>query len=129
MGMDGLSSLMTLIGPVRNWLEFLRAGKTQDLQRRKEAIDALHNALCETQIYVSELRSGNGNKNTQHELARHWHKASAALDGIDDELSHLCMLKGQYWTEPNVWDDERIVKAGIELNKITEDIRQLKKLN
>lgn len=127
--MDGLSSLMTLIGPVRNWLEFLRDGKVQNSKKMHEAIDALHTALCETQIYVSEMNNGNFNREKQHELARYWHKASSALYGINDDLADRCMLKGEYWTNPDAWDNDRIHEAGIAISKITDDIKQLKKSN
>ena len=107
-------------------LGLIRDGKRKRDERTDQALFALYAALVETRAYVDELRKG---KRRVHEkeitLAKLWDDASVPLRYIDRKLADRCFLKGSYWLEPDTWDQEKVMRSGIELNAVFEATRQL----
>lgn len=120
------SSLLSFLGPIKDWVQFLKSEKKEKLLANAEAIDALHEAICETTIYISNSRSNGRVRETEENLARLWHTASRKLDRVNSELAQRCLLKGQYWADPEVWTNEAVQKARIELDRVQDDICSLK---
>lgn len=107
-------------------LGLYREGKKQRTEKTDQALMALYAALSETKAYIREQKEG---KPRDHEkefaIASLWHKASVPLREIDSEFAERCFLKGGYWLEPEVWDQEKINQKGIAIDAVFEATRAL----
>jgi hypothetical protein len=49
-----------------------------------------------------------------------------AVAAGEEELSRLCSIKGDYWTDASNWDVERLNEAGIRLSTMHGELQRLK---
>jgi len=79
-------------------------------EQRDAALDAIYMACTETKIYVMDWeRTSKRNKKKEQELARLWKKASIPARHFDHVLADKCYYKGDYWLNPDHWDNQDIV--------------------
>ena len=120
MGASEVLGAITLIVTV---LQGLDASSARASSARTDAVRALSDAVTRTQQCVGSDNSAPG---TDLELTNLWFKASAAFRAAgDDELAHLCQIKGDYWTDPNSWSKDRVYDAGISLRAMQRELRRL----
>ncbi|MDA2926956.1 hypothetical protein MYX78_06945 [Acidobacteria bacterium AH-259-G07] len=55
------------------------------------------------------------------DLSRYWTDTTAKLRGIDEDLAQRCRLKGEYWTDPDKWDEQQLEKTRILLTQVASD--------
>lgn len=115
----------TLIGLAPGLAGFLKDAKARRRltdERGQRAVEAILSAVNETRLYIVFLSRGNHRDfDREHELSRRWTNTAAALRSIDDDLAQRALLKGDYWTDPDQWDDERAEEARIGLEEVASD--------
>lgn len=95
-------------------------------EQGKRAVETILRSVNETNLYISRLRHGEQrSRQREEQLSRHWTEAAAALHGIDDGLAQRCWLKGEHWSDPESWDEERLNQGGILLTRVAADAKAL----
>jgi hypothetical protein len=99
-------------------------------KRRRElkdnALRAISHALNETYLYYRDFRNGAARDlDREAELSRYWSRAAIPIRHIDKELASICEAKSDYWVNPEYWDNERIEEAGIELDNVRRQYRDM----
>lgn len=101
--------------------DFSKRRRLQDEHGRR-AVQSILRAVNETKLYLAALSRGEPRDTAREDdLSRHWIDTAAALRGIDDVLAQRCRLKGEYWTEPDRWDEQQVQTARILLTQIAAD--------
>jgi len=96
---DILSSILSMF---REGSQFRR----ERSEHRDAALDAIYMACTETKLYASDWeRTGKRSRKREQELARLWKKASIPVRHYDKMLADKCYHKGEYWLDPDHWDD------------------------
>lgn len=79
-------------------------------QRREEqfqaAFSSFNAALRETVSYMQMLEKGVPyDLSKENQLSELWCKAADAMNPFDADLANRCMIKGNGWLDPKVWQD------------------------
>lgn len=94
---------------------------------RETALDSIYMACTETKLYATEWdRTGKRNRKREVQLARLWKKASIPVRHFDPELANKCYYKGEYWLDPERWEDGEVRRLGIDLDRVILEARDLK---
>jgi|DewCreStandDraft_4_1066084.scaffolds.fasta_scaffold02811_22 hypothetical protein len=117
---DILSSILSMF---REGSQFRRE-RSED---RDAALDAIYMACTKTKLYASDWeRTGKRSRKREQELARLWKKASIPVRHYDKMLADKCYHKGEYWLDPDHWDDGDTRRLGIDLDRVILEARDLK---
>ncbi len=117
--LEALIGLLPVLGEL-----FKNASKRRRLQdeRGQVAVEAILRAINETKLYLSAVaRSSQRDMDREGDLSRYWTDAAAKLRGIDEDLAQRCRLKGEYWTDPDQWDEHQLEKTRILLTQVASD--------
>lgn len=118
--------ILTIFDKVLNVLGLISERKIKRDEKIDASLNALYVALSETKTYIVSLKDGaTQSRGKEHNITRLWHEASIPLRNIDPELARKCFLKGSYWLEPEAWDEARVEKNQITLDRIFEQTREL----
>jgi hypothetical protein len=128
-----LAALVQAATAAKEWFQSLRTRNREERERYTTALRALYTALNETQIYVGRLARpayGGGpraerNIETEEKLSRLWTEASIQLRDFNLDLAGRCLIKGDYWTNPDAWPEEEVKAARIELSRVFREAREL----
>ena len=131
--------LQTIIGianALHGWFGTLSGQQRERREDEKAALRSLYAALNETRIYIGKLsrpsvlrigESQNVKRNEEIEarISRLWTEASVSLRDLDHDLAERCMLKGDYWANPEVWSEQDIARARIGISRVFKDAQKL----
>jgi hypothetical protein len=116
----------TLFDKLLAGLGLLREGKKQRTEETEQSLRALYVALTETKAYIYDRENGRRrDRKREYRLAHLWQDASIPLGVIDKEFALRCFVKGNYWMEPDAWDQKRIEDTGIAINAVLDETRAL----
>ena len=119
IALEILGSLTGLIAILQSW----QSSRAQGQSSERDAAQALSDAVAATQGVVAR---GGERDSVNYELTSAWFKASLAFrDAGEDELSRLCRLKGEYWTDPANWTVEQIGRADIGLKRMARELKRI----
>ncbi|MCZ6877225.1 MAG: hypothetical protein O7G29_03690 [Acidobacteria bacterium] len=117
--LEALVALLPLLGGL--FKDTAKRRRLQD-ERGQAAVEAALRAVNETKLYLLELaRSEHRDLDREGDLSRYWTDTAARLHGIDDDLAQRCRLKGEYWTDPDQWDEQRLKETRILLTQVATD--------
>ncbi len=132
--MFDLEILSRIAKPANSWFKSLSKRKNQLNEREIEAIKAFYEAVNETRIYVNKLNKPDPSKNNnifigdkveEEKLSRLWTTASYKIQNFSKDLAKRCLIKGDYWTNPDGWSDNDIIEKRIEIDRMFEDAQKL----
>ncbi len=99
---------------------------TEMSEKRDAALSAIYMACTETKAYAHQWdRTGKRSKETETELARLWKKASIHVRHFDKQLADKCYYKGEYWLDPDNWNDSDTRRLGVSLDRVILEARDL----
>lgn len=101
-------------------LEEGKANKERLNNQKQEFLKASSKAVRQTLFYIRENKR---DTKTEAELSDLWAEVALVTQPFDPNLAERCYLKGNYWANPDIWSDEEIENAGIELNRIEQEVR------
>jgi hypothetical protein len=89
----------------------------------------VQDALTITRSYIAHRERGNERDFDKEEaLSRLWNSASRDLYKVGEyALADKCGLKGYFWGSPDSWKDTNYPNAGIEVDKVFNDVCALLK--
>jgi hypothetical protein len=133
-----LEGIIGLLGPLKDWLKLNSDVRNTRRQEEREALLALYTALNETRLYVNSQdatrlsrRSSSGSPpnprspEREEQLCRLWMEASVRLRHLNRDLAARCLIKSDYWAEPDSWADADVRAARIELDRVFKEARAL----
>jgi hypothetical protein len=130
-----ISALTGLLTPLKDWFTAIGAEKNRRNERYQEAISTLYVALNGTRIYIGSLerrRRANAcligdrrDEIIEANLSRLRTAASSKLRPFNHELAERCLLKGDYWTNPDNWNETEIKLARIGITQMFREARKL----
>lgn len=110
--------------------EIFRVGKislpTLSREQRQEeqfqkAFSSFNAALQETVTYMQQLEKGVPySQDKERGISDLWCRAANAMAPIDADLSNRCLIKGNGWLDPKIWQDPEF-KNKITINKMRRD--------
>jgi hypothetical protein len=107
-------------------LGLVREARVRRDDRADQALSAVYTATNETHRYIVALQRGLARDiDREHDLARLWHLASIPLRYFDADLAGRCMLKGNYWLDPQEWSVGDINGARIGLDRVFREAQHL----
>ena len=85
-----------------------------------EIDDALH-------AIVTHEQQENGVKDREQEktISRLWRESAMALRAVDADLADRCLIKMDYWADPDAWSDEDIKRSKIGFDQVFRKARRL----
>ncbi|HSS22097.1 MAG TPA: DUF4062 domain-containing protein [Pyrinomonadaceae bacterium] len=122
------TSLIRVTSGLRDLIENTAGASKAD---RKAVVDALASALeiaNRTVRYIARRRTEQPDTNEETELSHGWQQAGIELLNIPNppvDLANRYFLKAEYWSDPNLWTDERIDAERIRLTEVAEESREL----
>ncbi|MDA2934585.1 hypothetical protein MYX82_09615 [Acidobacteria bacterium AH-259-D05] len=125
--MTTFSTLMTIFTQLREWFTTISAEKTQHREEIRTALKSIYVAALETKMYLADIRDPQEkvNRETEAKLSLLWAEAAVALREIDPDLANRCLLKADYWSDPNRWTDYQIDQSRIRVDQVYDEARRL----
>ena len=97
---------------------------------RDAALDSIYMACTETKIYAIDYdRTRCRNIDKERDLARLWKKASIKVRHFDGLLADICYYKGEYWLDPEHWNQDDVLRLKIDLDKVILEAKDLKAMD
>jgi len=101
--------------------------RREQSELREAALDSIYMACTETKLYATEWdHTSKRNRKREEQLARLWKKASIPVRHFDPVLADKCYYKGEYWLDPESWEDGEVRRLGIDLDRVILEARDLK---
>jgi hypothetical protein len=117
--LETLIELLPILGGLLK--EASKKRRLQD-ERGQAAVEAILRSVNETKLYLSSLaRGAQRNMDLEANLSRYWINTAAKLHGIDEDLAKRCRLKGEYWTDPDTWNEQQLENTRILLTQVAFD--------
>lgn len=133
-----IAALINLIPHLQELFNNWKSGVQQRTEQDKEAFDALCKAISETRIYVATLErpvfakrdpdatpAMRRSEEAEAKLSRLWTAVAVQLRPVDRDLAARCLMKGDYWADPDAWSTSAIRRARIGLNMMFKDAQEL----
>ena len=124
--MPEVATILAVADKVLSVIGLAREGRREKEQKKRDALNSLYSAISETQLYISE-RSAGKKRNLKRELqiSRLWSLSAIAVYPLDHRMAEICDSKSDYWSDVELWDDARIARNGIKIEKVRKKIRKL----
>ncbi|HEX2207826.1 MAG TPA: toll/interleukin-1 receptor domain-containing protein [Longimicrobium sp.] len=102
------------------------ASKLPPSRRPLQPIRSVWKAVDETRRHLAKLREREiPHPTPNRQLVELWCEAALAITKVDPELGMRLREKAEYWSDPADWLPEQIAAAGIELDRIAAESREL----
>lgn len=96
-------------------------------QQRDAALDSIYVACTETKTYVVDWeRTNRRDRAKERALATLWKKTSILVRPYDAPLADKCYYKGEYWLDPDNWNQEDSQRLQIDLDRVILEAKDLK---
>lgn len=131
-----LQAIIGIVNLLHGWFGTLSDKQRVRHEDEKTALRSLYTAINETRIYIGRLsrssvsriernQSVERNEEVEARISRLWTEASVSLRDLDHDLAERCMLKGDYWANPETWSRQDIDRARIGINRVFKDAQKL----
>ena len=114
------------------WLKARAEGKAKKHQNDQVLMDRILSAVRNTTAYNRNLADPKlRDRNVEMALSEEWCGIASLMtygageDWASKGLAMMCMDKGFYWADPEAWTPERVKAAGIELDRVYEEVRRV----
>ena len=124
----GTQELDDISRGVGNFKEFVDKVQPSIDKRRKylNAIRAIHEAATITNSYLSDIREGKmANKEKERALSTLWLEAAAAIQPISPDLAEKCLIKGQCWSDPRLFNSKEYENISLSINYMFSETRKI----
>lgn len=123
---------------VDSWFEIFKKHFKPNNDIYRDTLKALYTALSETKAYLyalnpdrvkrkynpAQLGRKNGN-DIEIRISRLWIESSLKLRNIDHTLADDWILKGEFWTNPDKWNDSEVLATRNKVNRVLKGVRKL----
>jgi len=118
-----------LVSGLRDLIESNSNVSAASRQACAEALSAAVEIANRTLRYVAQRRrSSQSDPKEEAELSKSWADAGfklLALPNPPNDLANRYLIKAEYWSDPELWTDERVEVARIRLTEIYDESRRI----
>src|SRR5574344_305821 len=102
--MISLSDLKLIFDGTLSMLKAIKENNNHNNVEYEVALLAIYTATTETKNYISSLGKRKKHaKEKERQLSELWIKAGVKLRNIDNDLAQRCIIKADYWANPDEW--------------------------
>lgn len=124
--MISLSDLKLIFDGTLSMLKAIKENNNHNNAEYEVALLAIYTATTETKNYISSLGKRKKHaKEKERQLSELWIKAGVKLRNIDNDLAQRCIIKADYWANPDEWTMADIKNSKITLDEIIKESREL----
>jgi hypothetical protein len=124
--MISLSDLKLIFDGTLTMVKAMKENNRQNNAEYEVALLSIYAATTETKNYISSLgKRKNHAKEKERKLSELWIKAGVKLRNIDNDLAQRCIIKADYWANPDEWTMADIKSSKITLDEIIKESRKL----
>ena len=124
--MISLSDLKIIFDGTLSMLKAIKENNNHNNVEYEVALLAIYTATTETKNYISSLGKRKKHaKEKERQLSELWIKAGVKLRNIDNDLAQRCIIKADYWANPDEWTMADIKNSKITLDEIIKESREL----
>ncbi|MBP7227213.1 hypothetical protein [Aliarcobacter cryaerophilus] len=124
--MISLSDLKLIFDGTLSMLKAIKENNNHNNVEYEVALLAIYTATTETKNYISSLGKRKKHaKEKERQLSELWIKAGVKLRNIDNDLAQRCIIKADYWANPDEWTMADIKNSKITLDEIIKESREL----
>ena len=124
--MISLSDLKLIFDGTLSMLKAIKENNNHNNVEYEVALLAIYTATTETKNYISSLgKRKKHTKEKERQLSELWIKAGVKLRNIDNDLAQRCIIKADYWANPDEWTMADIKNSKITLDEIIKESREL----
>ena len=124
--MISLSDLKLIFDGTLSMLKAIKENNNHNNEEYEVALLAIYTATTETKNYISSLGKRKKHaKEKERQLSELWIKAGVKLRNIDNDLAQRCIIKADYWANPDEWTMADIKNSKITLDEIIKESREL----
>lgn len=124
--MISLSDLKLIFDGTLSMLKAIKENNNHNNVEYEVALLAIYTATTETKNYISSLGKRKKHaKEKERQLSEQWIKAGVKLRNIDNDLAQRCIIKADYWANPDEWTMADIKNSKITLDEIIKESREL----
>ena len=121
-----IQSLLLMFNGVIDAINEIKSHNQQKDEKLENALYSIYMATTETKHYISTLgRRKTHDKDKEIMLSKLWNEAGIKLRKIDTNLAQRCIIKADYWANPDEWTQGDIKASKISLDKIIKESRTL----
>mgnify|MGYP003610137831 CR=1 FL=1 len=120
-----ITSLLLVFKEFRDWILGIDKANLEHNKEDKLALKSIYIALSETKSYFTDRISAPQDRKREAQISRLWFEASTELKNVNQDLAQRCFLKGDFWTDPNNWQQKDGEKINISLDEMTKLSREL----
>lgn len=114
-----VSGLVGLLGKFREH-------RVHSEEQKDLALSAIISAANETKIYIQRVqRSGKTKRETEEKLSRLWVAASIPIRHFDKDLADRCIMKSDYWLNPENYSATDIARFRIGIDQVYKEAKEL----
>jgi hypothetical protein len=90
------------------------------------AIRAINQAAITTNSYLRDIREGGEpDKAKERTLSELWFKATEAIQPVNPELADKCMIKGQCWSDPRLFNSKEYENISLSIECMFSETRKI----
>lgn len=124
--MISLSDLKLIFDGTLSMLKVIKENNNHNNAEYEVALLAIYTATTETKNYISSLGKRKKHaKEKERQLSELWIKSGVKLRNIDNDLAQRCIIKADYWANPDEWTMADIKNSKITLDEIIKESREL----
>lgn len=124
--MISLSDLKLIFDGTLSMLKAIKENNNHNNAEYEVALLAIYTATTETKNYISSLGKRKKHaKEKERQLSELWIKSGVKLRNIDNDLAQRCIIKADYWANPDEWTMADIKNSKITLDEIIKESREL----
>ncbi|SRR5579883_564875 len=123
----GPELFLSMLTQVREWIGTLSQAEAQDNQQTRAALQSVTFAATETRAYIALTRDQPAARNREKEvaLAHLWERAGIDIYQINRDLAERCLLKADFWSDPQGWTLAEKDDSRIRLDELSAEARSL----
>ena len=121
-----IQSLKILFSALAQGISVITNYKNKQDAKYELALYAIYTATTETKNYIASWgRRKKHDTKKEIKLSKLWNEAAIKLKDIDNDLAQRCIIKADYWANPDEWTQGDIKESKIALDKIIKEARKL----
>ncbi len=110
----------------KEFVELIQSLIDKDRLKYLNAIEAVHKAATKTNFYLRDIRERKEeNKEKEQELTKLWYEASKAIQTINPELAEKCLIKGQCWSDPRLFESQEYEGIPLSIDYMFSETRKI----
>ncbi|MBX2976408.1 MAG: hypothetical protein KF721_09755 [Ignavibacteriaceae bacterium] len=118
--------LIGFFSQITNWLISIKNSVRVNREEYENILTLIYTAANETKHYIAQQKNGKPrDEEKEMRLSEMWMRAGVKVRRLDFDFGERLLLKADYWANPDSWTVKQINDAGIELDRVLKNAREI----